>query len=80
MLDPIAEPTITQITPVVAQVDGKNSFGFLAAKLAVDTAIDMAKTFGIGVVSVKHSNHFGMAAWIVQRAIEANTMSLVFTN
>jgi LDH2 family malate/lactate/ureidoglycolate dehydrogenase len=32
------------------------------------------------VVSVKHSNHFGMAAWIVQKAIDADMMSLVFTN
>lgn len=43
-------------------------------------AIEMAKEFGIGMVSVKHSNHFGMAAWVVQQAIDAGMMSLVFTN
>lgn len=43
-------------------------------------AIDMAKTYGIGMVSVKHSNHFGMSAWLVQQAIDAGMMSLVFTN
>jgi len=32
------------------------------------------------VVSIKHSNHFGMSAWIVQQAIDAGMMSLVFTN
>lgn len=80
VLDPTAVPTLKQITPVVGQVDGKNSFGFLGATLAIDTAITMAETFGIGMVSVKHSNHFGMSAWIVQRAIDANMMSLVFTN
>ena len=80
VLDATASPTLTKITPVVAQIDGHNSFGFLGAHLGMTTAIQMAKEFGIGMVSVKHSNHFGMSAWIVQQAIDANMMSLVFTN
>lgn len=43
-------------------------------------AIEMAQTFGIGMVSVKHSNHFGMSAWIVKQALDAGMMSMVFTN
>jgi LDH2 family malate/lactate/ureidoglycolate dehydrogenase len=43
-------------------------------------AIEIAKEFGIGMVSIKHSNHFGMSAWVVQQAINAGMMSLVFTN
>ncbi|KAK5333881.1 hypothetical protein LTR98_010219 [Exophiala xenobiotica] len=80
VLDPRAEPTVSQVTPVVAQVDGHNAFGFLAASRGMDKAIEMAKVFGIGMVSVKNSNHFGMSAWIVQKAIDADMMSLVFTN
>lgn len=80
VLDPTAEPELKAITPVVAQVDGKNGFGFVAAKLGMAKAIDMAKIFGIGMVSVKHSNHFGMSAWVVQQALDAGLMSLVFTN
>lgn len=75
-----AKPCLSQVTPVVAQVDGQNSFGFLSADLGMQAAIDMAKVYGIGMVSIKHSNHFGMSAWIVQKAIDANMMSLVFTN
>ena len=62
------------------QVDGHNGFGFPAAQLGMDAAVDMARTFGIGMVSVKHSNHFGMSAWVVRRAVDAGMMSLVFTN
>lgn len=80
VLDAKATPTLHQVTPVVAQVDGNNGFGFLAASMGIDKAIEMAKVYGIGMVSIKHSNHFGMSAWIVQRAIEADMMSLVFTN
>jgi LDH2 family malate/lactate/ureidoglycolate dehydrogenase len=75
-----ASPTIRQITPAVAQVDGHNGFGFLAASKGMAAAIDMAKSSGIGLVSVKHSNHFGMSAWVVQQALDAGMMSLVFTN
>ncbi|KAI1334243.1 Malate/L-lactate dehydrogenase [Xylariaceae sp. FL0016] len=80
VLDAGARPVLTQTTPVVAQVDGRNGFGFLAADVGIDAAIEMARAFGIGMVSVKHSNHFGMSAWIVQKAIDAGMMSLVFTN
>lgn len=79
-LDPLSSPTLHQITPVVAQVDGHNSFGFLSAHMGMASAISMAQTYGIGMVSIKHSNHYGMAAWIVQQAIDSNMMSLVFTN
>ncbi|KKY20903.1 putative malate l-lactate [Phaeomoniella chlamydospora] len=80
VLDPHAKPTLKEITPVVAHVEGHNAFGFLAATMGIEKAIEMAKVFGIGMVCVKDSNHFGMSAWIVQKAIDADLMSLVFTN
>lgn len=80
VLDAAASPTLHRITPAVAQVDGHNGFGFLAAHMGMAAAIDMAKDIGIGMVSVKHSNHFGMSAWVVQQALDAGMMSLVFTN
>jgi LDH2 family malate/lactate/ureidoglycolate dehydrogenase len=80
LTDPKAQPTVTQITPVVAQVDGKNAFGAIPSKMGMAKAIEMASTFGIGMVSIKHSNHFGMSAWLCQQAIDANMLSLVFTN
>ncbi|KAM0706429.1 hypothetical protein Q7P35_005755 [Cladosporium inversicolor] len=78
--NPKAQPEVTELTPVVAQVDGKNAFGAIPSKLGMAKAIEMASKFGIGMVSIKHSNHFGMAAWLCQQAIDANMLSLVFTN
>lgn len=80
VLDAAAQPVVTQITPVVTQVDGCNGWGFVAAHAGMAAAIESAKTYGIGMASIKHSNHFGMSAWLVQQAIEADMMSLVFTN
>jgi len=80
VLDAKAEPTVRQITPVVAHVDGCNGFGFLAAQKGMEAAIESARTYGIGMASVAHSNHFGMSAWVVQQALDAGMLSLVFTN
>jgi LDH2 family malate/lactate/ureidoglycolate dehydrogenase len=80
VLDAAVRPSLSQTTPVVAQVDAHNGFGFVAAHQAMARAIEMAGEYGIGMVSVKHSNHFGMSAWLVQQALDAGMMSLVFTN
>lgn len=42
--------------------------------------IQAAAVYGIGMASVKHSNHFGMSASFVRQANQAGYMSLVFTN
>ena len=76
VLDPAAEPEVKQITPVVAHVDGHNGFGCLAANAGMAAAIESAKIYGIGMASVAHSNHFGMSAWVVQQALDADMMSL----
>ena len=80
VLSATAQPTLHELTPVVAQVDAHNAFGFLAAHMGMAKACSIAEIYGIGMVSVKHSNHFGMSAWVVQQALDAGMMSLVFTN
>jgi LDH2 family malate/lactate/ureidoglycolate dehydrogenase len=46
----------------------------------MNRCIDMARVYGIGIVSIKHSNHFGMSASFALQAADADMMSLVFTN
>ncbi|KAH8433833.1 Ldh family oxidoreductase [Aspergillus melleus] len=71
---------ITEKTPVVAHLNGDNGFGFVVATKAMQDAIRRAEIYGIGMVTVNHSNHFGMAATYVLQALSANMISLVFTN
>ncbi|CEJ61432.1 Putative Catalytic activity: [Penicillium brasilianum] len=71
---------ITEKTPVVAHMDGDNGFGFVVATRAMDEAIKRAEIYGIGLVVVNHSNHFGMGATYVLQALEKDMISLVFTN
>jgi LDH2 family malate/lactate/ureidoglycolate dehydrogenase len=71
---------ITEKTPVAAHLDGDNGFGFIVACKGMEDAIRRASTYGIGIVTADHSNHFGMAATYVIQALEAGMISLVFTN
>ncbi|GAO19688.1 uncharacterized protein UV8b_03430 [Ustilaginoidea virens] len=80
VLDPAAAPAVTQVTPAAALVDARNGFSFPATRLAVQAAVAAARVYGIGMASVTRSNHLGMAAWVVQQALDAGMMSLVFTN
>lgn len=75
-----AQPKFTEKTPVAAHLDGDNGFGFIVATEAMGSAIRRAETYGIGIVTVSHSNHFGMAATYVLQALDAGMISLVFTN
>lgn len=71
---------LTRATPVALHMDADDAFGFVAARRAMDEAIEMAKTYGVGLVSVRGSTHFGMAASYVKQAVDAGFMSMVFTN
>jgi LDH2 family malate/lactate/ureidoglycolate dehydrogenase len=71
---------VEPVTSVVAALDGQNALGFVVATKAMSAAIDMAEESGVGVVGVRRSTHFGMASLYVLQAIDAQKVSLVFTN
>ena len=47
----------------VATVDGGNGLGQVVAHRAAEVCGDLARRYGIGVVTVRNSNHFGTAAY-----------------
>lgn len=67
-------------TPVCARLDGDDGLGFVVATRAMDEAIERASTYGIGMVAVRRSTHFGMAACYLLQAVEAGYVALVLTN
>ncbi len=64
----------------VALLNANNTFGQIAGKKAMTLAIDKAKQYGTGVVAVKNSNHFGIAAYYAMMALEEDMVGCVFTN
>lgn len=67
-------------TPVIASLNANNTFGFVAASLAVDKGIEIAETYGLAMVGVKQSNHYGMASTYLLRAMRRGFGAMAFTN
>lgn len=63
-----------------AVVDADDGFGHVASKLAMDEAIRIAATTGIGAVSVINSSHCGALSYFVQMAAKAGFIGIAMTN
>lgn len=64
----------------VALFDANNTFGQIAGHRAMTLAVDKARQYGTGVVAVRNSNHFGVAAYYAMMALKADMIGCVFTN
>jgi L-2-hydroxycarboxylate dehydrogenase (NAD+) len=67
-------------TPSTAVVDGDAGLGLVVAPQAMQIAIDKAKNVGTGWVSVKNSNHFGIAGSFAMMALENDMIGIAMTN
>jgi len=77
---PVMELKRVVDAPAMAVVDACNSLGAPAAKACMELAIDKAKTAGISFVSVRNSNHYGMAAYYTKMALEHNMVGFTASN
>ena len=75
-----AEPEVVFETPVSAVVDGHAGMGQLIGVFAMEKAIAKAKASGVGIVSVRNSNHYGIAGYYAQMASDQGLMGFSCTN
>ena len=77
-----AKPDIKIVheTPTTATVDGDAGLGLVVAPFAMKVAIEKAEKYGSGWVSVRNSNHFGIAAYHTMMAVEKNMIGFAMTN
>lgn len=79
-IHPQAKPEIVFETPVSAVIDGHNGMGQLISVFAMKKAIEKAKKTGIGMVSVRESNHFGIAGYYAKMACSEGLIGMACTN
>ena len=79
-IHPKEQPEIVFETPVSAVVDGHNGMGQLISLFAMNKAIEKAKKTGIGIVSVRNSNHFGIAGYYTKMACDEGLLGMSCTN
>jgi L-2-hydroxycarboxylate dehydrogenase (NAD+) len=77
-----ATPVVSIIyeTPSTAVVNGDAGLGLVVAPFAMQVAIDKAKTCGTGWVSVKNSNHYGIAGYHAMIALDNDMIGISMTN
>lgn len=67
-------------SPVSVQLDGDNGPGQWVGVIAMRHAIRKAKTSGVGIVGVLHSNHYGAAGHYAWMAAQEGVIGLTTTN
>lgn len=71
---------IVHETPSTATVDGDGGLGLVVAPRAMDIAIAKARNVGTGWVSVRNSNHFGIAGYHAMEALSSDMIGWAMTN
>jgi ureidoglycolate dehydrogenase (NAD+) len=75
-----ATPVVMRTGPVTAQVHGEDGLGIVHAALAMETAIEMAKENGVGIVGVGHSSHCGAMGLYTRMAAREHLVGIAMTH
>ncbi len=75
-----ATPVVMRTGSVTAQVHGEDGLGIVHASLAMETAIEMAKENGVGVVGVGHSSHCGAMGLYTRMAAAEHLVGIAMTH
>ena len=67
-------------TPVSAVIDGQDGMGQIIGHKAMKMAIEKAKKCGIGMVTVRNSNHYGIAGYYAKLACDQGLIGMSCTN
>ena len=79
-INPKPEIKVVRSTLSTATVDGDNGLGLVVGPQANRIAMDMAEKAGSGWVSVRNTNHYGIAGYYVLEALERDLIGWAMTN
>ena len=80
ILNPVTDYKIIKEGPTTAVIDGQNGMGHVIAFNAMKLAIEKAKKFGMGMVTVRNSSHYGFAGYYPLMAVRENMIGITGTN
>ncbi len=78
--NPVTNFEVVKETPCTAVVDGHDGMGQVIGYKAMQMAIDKAKEFGLGMVAVRNSCHYGIAGYYATQATEQGCIGFTGTN
>ena len=78
--NPVTNFEIVKETPTTAVIDGHHGMGQVIGYRAMEMAIKKAKEFGMGMVAVRNSCHYGIAGYYATMATKAGCIGMTGTN
>ncbi len=78
--NPVTNFEIIKETPTTAVVDGHDGMGQVIGNKAMSMAIDKARRYGMGMVAVRNSCHYGIAGYYTTMATRAGCIGMTGTN
>jgi len=79
-INPTPNVRVVHRTPSTATVDGDNGLGLVVGPKANELAMEMAAEVGSGWVSVRNTNHFGIAGYYCLEATKRDMIGVAMTN
>lgn len=77
---PVTEFEIVRETATTAVVDGHDGMGQVIGYKSMSMAIEKAKKYGMGMVAVRNSCHYGIAGYYATMAANAGMIGMTGTN
>jgi L-2-hydroxycarboxylate dehydrogenase (NAD+) len=80
ILNPVTTYKIVREGPTTAVIDGQNGMGHVISFNAMKLAIEKAKKYGMGMITVRNSSHYGFAGYYPLMAVRENMIGITGTN
>lgn len=80
IINPVTSYEIVKENPATAVIDGHNGMGQVISFNAMRLAIEKAAKYGMGMVVVRNSNHYGFAGYYPLMAVNKQMIGITGTN
>lgn len=77
---PVTEFEIIKEGPTTAVVDGHDGMGQVIGYKSMEMAIEKAKKYGMGMVAVRNSTHYGISGYYATMATDTGMIGITGTN
>ncbi|MBD3384394.1 malate dehydrogenase [candidate division KSB1 bacterium] len=77
---PLHNPKVVQQTASTATVDANDGLGQVAGHFATRLVVEKAKNTGVGIVTVRNSNHYGIAGYYSNMILQQGLLGISMTN
>jgi len=80
IINPMTRVDLLRESPTTALLDANNGMGQVVSVKAMEMAIKKAGLYGMGMVAVKNSNHYGIAGYYAMMAAKKDMIGITGTN